>query len=59
MDMHALGLIELSANEQTLIDGGADGYEWGLAVGRFLRAVGEALTEQLAKTPRMTGDYVG
>ena len=59
MDTHALGLIELTADEQAQVDGGADGYEWGLAVGRFLRAVGEALTEQLAKTPRMTGDFEG
>ena len=42
MDIQNLGFSELTPEEQAAIDGG-DGYEWGLAVGRFIRKVGEAI----------------
>lgn len=48
MDIRNLGVSELSFDEQIAIDGG-DGYEWGLAVGRFIRKTGEAIADAAEK----------
>ena len=60
MEMQSLGFAELTTDEMTAIDGG-DGYEWGLAVGRFLRRVGEAIGEALEnyENPKYNGTWQG
>ena len=61
MDIQKLGFAELTSQEQAAIDGGADGYEWGLSVGRFIRSVGEAIGEALEnyENPKYNGTWQG
>lgn len=61
MDTLTLGFAELTGDEMTAIDGGLDGYEAGLAVGRFLRRVGQAIGEALEnyENPKYNGTWQG